>query len=140
MRRSPSSILTVAFDPLLDPGFDPLYIALNLIRVVASEFDNDLFVVGIPRFLKQYLHNLRVQVLLQFDFRIVPIYSQLDLFAGGIAPTCLAFSLSYNCVESTRRTTTRSIQLLGKRSHACQSMMYPPCLTSSSIVSSNCNN
>ena len=49
----------------------------------------------------------------------------------------LAVSRSYSMVESVRRTTTRSIQLLGNRSQACQSIIQPPCLTSSSIESNN---
>lgn len=40
-------------------------------------------------------------------------------------------------VSGHRITTTRSIQDLGKRSQACQSIRYPPWSTSSSIASSS---
>lgn len=36
--------------------------------------------------------------------------------------TYLSVSRSYSVLESTRSTMTRSIQLSGKRSHACQSI------------------
>lgn len=40
-------------------------------------------------------------------------------------------------MDGQRNTTTKSIQDLGNRSHACQSIIYPPLVTSSSIASSN---
>jgi len=52
-------------------------------------------------------------------------------------PTHLAVRRSYSVAVSTRSTTTRSIQLLGNRSHACQSIMQPPCLASCSMASSS---
>ena len=52
-----------------------------------------------------------------------------------VIQTYLAANRSYNVVESTRSTTTRSIHLAGKRSHACQSMMQPPARASGSMAS-----
>lgn len=49
----------------------------------------------------------------------------------------LAVNLSNKVEESTLKTTTRSIQLRGKRSQACQSIIQPPALTSSSMASSS---
>lgn len=49
----------------------------------------------------------------------------------------LALRRSYKVVESTRSTTTRSIQLRGNKSQACQSIIHPPSLTSSSMTSSS---
>lgn len=65
------------------------------------------------------------------------IISESRFSCSFCSGSSLAFNLSYSFVESVRSTTTRSIQLLGNRSHACQSIMWPPWGSLSSKVSSS---
>jgi len=50
--------------PVLDPLCYPLDVAIDLVGVVASQFDHDLGTVGVSRLLKDNLHDLRVEVFL----------------------------------------------------------------------------
>ncbi len=123
-------------------------VAVHVVGRVALQLDDDVLVVGVAGLLQQHLHDLRVDVLLQLGVGVVPVRAG----PSAPAPACLAsprlatrpidlsvthrpVSRSYSVAESTRSTTTRSIQLRGNRSQACQSMMHPPALTSSSMAS-----
>ena len=152
--------LGVVLSPLRDPLLDPVHVAVHLVGRVALELHDHLLVVRVARLLEQDLHDLRVQVLLQLGLGVFPdkgVRNQVCMpnrtspvlappFSGrgrgrrdgrGKKVTYRADNRSYRVVESTRSTTTRSIQLSGNRSHACQSMIQPPTFASSSMASSS---
>src|SRR4051794_13673961 len=70
--------------PLLNPLLDSLNIRLDVVRVLAFQFDYNLLLVALARFFEQYLHDLAVHVLLQLSI-LVATRGQAIVQDGGIA-------------------------------------------------------
>lgn len=66
--------------PLLDPGFDPVYVGLHLRRAVAGELNHDFLIKRFTRLLQQHLHNLRIHVLLKLGLCVISSH----LFVSGL--------------------------------------------------------
>lgn len=71
------SCVRVVHPPILDPLLNPVLVRLHLLRCVAGQFDDDLFIERFTRLFDDYLHDLCIQIFLQFRIMIVSEQSQL---------------------------------------------------------------
>lgn len=68
--------------PIHDPLLDSLHVCLHVLGRVARQFHHYFFLVAFSRFFQQYLHDLRVKILLQFIFQVLSTFKSIVKLCG----------------------------------------------------------
>ena len=130
--------------PRIYPSHDALAIGVDVVGGFAVELNDNFFVIGPFGLFEEDLKDFGIEILLQLVFsiaserRITILISHPFSDSRVRVVTYLADNLSYRIdVDGHLTTTTRSIHDLGNKSHACQSIKYPPSGTKVSSSSSN---
>ena len=69
--------------PSLHPLLNPPYIPIDVIRLIASQFNHNVLIIPLSCFLEKHLHDLRIQILLQLLLGVLAS-AQAVVQGGGI--------------------------------------------------------